>query len=158
MNKNLIKNITFAIGGLLIAAAVLIFALVGDLSLKIGSAYLIILIVTGLGSAICFLLSSRFRDEPKKILLLKLIGITLAVLFIVAFFFLFYLTTLADASDVYDETSSVAKALNFFTLQYVSNTYRTDNIVIFSIFLAVSAIGLICQVANVLLCAFWKDE
>lgn len=158
MNKNLIKNITFAIGGLLIAAAVLIFALVGDLSLKIGSAYLIILIVTGLGSAICFLLSSRFRDEPKKILLLKLIGIALAVLFIVAFFFLFYLTTLADASDVYDETSSVAKALNFFTLQYVSNTYRTDNIVIFSIFLAVSAIGLICQVANVVLCAVWKDE
>lgn len=158
MNKNLIKNITFAIGGLLIAAAVLIFALVGDLSLKIGSAYLIILIVTGLGSAICFLLSSRFRDEPKKILLLKLIGIALAVLFIVAFFFLFYLTTLADASDVYDETSSVAKALNFFTLQYVSNTYRTDNIVIFSIFLAASAIGLICQVANVVLCAVWKDE
>lgn len=158
MNKNLIKNITFALGGLIIAASVLIFALVGDLVLKIGSLYLIILIITGLGSSIFFMFSSRFRDEPKKMLTFKLVAIGLAILFLVALFFLFYLTTLADASDVYDDQSSVAKALNFFTIEYVSSTYRSSNIAIFSIFLAISALGMIAQVVNVVLCALWKEE
>ena len=158
MNKNLIKNITFALGGLIIATAVLIFALVGDLVLKIGSLYLIILIITGLGSSIFFMFSSKFRDEPKKMLTFKLIAIGLAILFLVAFFFLFYLTTLANASDVYDDQSSVAKALNFFAIEYVSSTYRSSNIAIFSIFLAISALGMIAQVVNVVLCALWKKE
>lgn len=158
MNKNLIKNITFALGGLIIATAVLIFALVGDLVLKIGSLYLIILIITGLGSSIFFMFSSKFRDEPKKMLTFKLIALGLAILFLVAFFFLFYLTTLANASDVYDDQSSVAKALNFFAIEYVSSTYRSSNIAIFSIFLAISALGMIAQVANVVLCALWKEE
>lgn len=158
MNKNLIKNITFALGGLIIATAVLIFALVGDLVLKIGSLYLIILIITGLGSSIFFMFSSKFRDEPKKMLTFKLIAIGLAILFLVAFFFLFYLTTLANASDVYDDQSSVNKALNFFAIEYVSSTYRSSNIAIFSIFLAISALGMIAQVVNVVLCALWKEE
>lgn len=158
MNKNLIKNITFALGGLIIATAVLIFALVGDLVLKIGSLYLIILIITGLGSSIFFMFSSKFRDEPKKMLTVKLIAIGLAILFLVAFFFLFYLTTLANASDVYDDQSSVNKALNFFAIEYVSSTYRSSNIAIFSIFLAISALGMIAQVVNVVLCALWKEE
>ncbi len=158
MNKNLIKNITFALGGLIIATAVLIFALVGDLVLKIGSLYLIILIITGLGSSIFFMFSSKFRDEPKKMLTVKLIAIGLAILFLVAFFFLFYLTTLANASDVYDDKSSVNKALNFFAIEYVSSTYRSSNIAIFSIFLAISALGMIAQVVNVVLCALWKEE
>ncbi len=158
MNKNLIKNITFALGGLIIATAVLIFALVGDLVLKIGSLYLIILIITGLGSSIFFMFSSKFRDEPKKMLTFKLIALGLAILFLVAFFFLFYLTTLANASDVYDDQSSVAKALNFFAIEYVSSTYRSSNIAIFSIFLAISALGMIAQVVNVVLCALWKEE
>lgn len=158
MNKNLIKNITFALGGLIIATAVLVFALVGDLVLKIGSLYLIILIITGLGSSIFFMFSSKFRDEPKKMLTVKLIAIGLAILFLVAFFFLFYLTTLANASDVYDDQSSVNKALNFFAIEYVSSTYRSSNIAIFSIFLAISALGMIAQVVNVVLCALWKEE
>ena len=158
MNKNLIKNITFALGGLIIATAVLIFALVGDLVLKIGSLYLIILIITGLGSSIFFMISSKFRDEPKKMLTFKLIALGLAILFLVAFFFLFYLTTLANASDVYDDQSSVNKALNFFAIEYVSSTYRSSNIAIFSIFLAISALGMIAQVVNVVLCALWKEE
>ncbi len=158
MNKNLIKNITFALGGLIIATAVLIFALVGDLVLKIGSLYLIILIITGLGSSIFFMFSSKFRDEPKKMLTFKLIALGLAILFLVAFFFLFYLTTLANASDVYDDQSSVNKALNFFAIEYVSSTYRSSNIAIFSIFLAISALGMIAQVVNVVLCALWKEE
>ena len=156
--KNLIKNITFALGGLIIATAVLIFALVGDLVLKIGSLYLIILIITGLGSSIFFMFSSKFRDEPKKMLTFKLIALGLAILFLVAFFFLFYLTTLANASDVYDDQSSVNKALNFFAIEYVSSTYRSSNIAIFSIFLAISALGMIAQVVNVVLCALWKEE
>lgn len=158
MNKNLIKNITFALGGLIIATAVLVFALVGDLVLKIGSLYLIILIITGLGSSIFFMFSSKFRDEPKKMLTVKLVAIGLAILFLVAFFFLFYLTTLANASDVYDDQSSVNKALNFFAIEYVSSTYRSSNIAIFSIFLAISALGMIAQVVNVVLCALWKEE
>lgn len=158
MNKNLIKNITFALGGLIIATAVLIFALVGDLVLKIGSLYLIILIITGLGSSIFFMFSSKFRDEPQKMLTFKLIALGLAILFLVAFFFLFYLTTLANASDVYDDQSSVNKALNFFAIEYVSSTYRSSNIAIFSIFLAISALGMIAQVVNVVLCALWKEE
>ena len=158
MNKNLIKNITFALGGLIIATAVLIFALVGDLVLKIGSLYLIILIITGLGSSIFFMFSSKFRDEPQKMLTCNLIALGWAILFLVAFFFLFYLTTLANASDVYDDQSSVNKALNFFAIEYVSSTYRSSNIAIFSIFLAISALGMIAQVVNVVLCALWKEE
>ena len=158
MNKNLIKNITFALGGLIIATAVLIFALVGDLVLTLGSLYVNILIITGLGSSIFFMFSSKFRDEPKKMLTFKLIALGLAILFLVAFFFLFYLTTLANASDVYDDQSSVNKALNFFAIEYVSSTYRSSNIAIFSIFLAISALGMIAQVVNVVLCALWKEE
>jgi len=158
MNKNLIKNITFAIGGLLIAAAVLLFALVGDLSFRIGSMYMLILILPGLASAVCFFAASRYRDEPKKMLILKLIAIGMAVVFIVLLFYLFYLTTLAPAEKAYDPNSSVKKALDLFKLKYATSTYKASNTGIFSAFLAASALGLIGQVSNVVLCAVWKDE
>lgn len=162
MNKPLLRKITSLVGGLAIAAATLIFALVGDLVMKVGSAALIVLMITGLGSAVCFFLAENYLEKPKTYYILKGMAILLAVIFILFLVLFFSWTTLAtpDKKTGAPQDPSVVAALNAFSLQYdgANQSYKSSNIVIYTIFIALSAIGLIAQGANVAIFATLKEE
>ena len=86
MNKKLIKNLSFSIGGVSILVTGLIFVLITDLYLKgldKPSLYLLLSIILAFTGSICFLLSDNFKDKIKLLYILKGIGVAFSIGFVV---------------------------------------------------------------------------
>ena len=86
MNKKLIKNLSFSIGGVSIMVTGLIFVLITDLYLKgldKPSLYLLLNIILAFTGSICFLLSDNFKDKIKLLYILKGIGVAFSIGFVV---------------------------------------------------------------------------
>ena len=93
MNKGLLKNLTFFIGGIALLVTGLLYVLITDLYLSNTSVYLLLGIILALSGSICFILSDSFKGKLKVFYILKGIGIFMSIGFIV-FLFLYMKTDL----------------------------------------------------------------
>lgn len=83
MNKDLIKQIAFLGGTIVIFVAGLIYNICGDLVIGAASTWLFGSILLAFGSGICAVFSDRCKEKPKAYFALKGIAVGLAVGFIV---------------------------------------------------------------------------
>ena len=75
MNKTLLKNLSFFIGGITLLVTGLMYVLITDLYLSNTSVYLLLGIVLALSGSICFILADSFKEKLKVFYILKGIGI-----------------------------------------------------------------------------------
>ncbi len=115
MNKNVIKTTSYLLGGVLMAAAGLLFILVADLYLHATSTLLFITVLTAVVGGILFLLSESFRGNKTLYFILRGLGAVLSILFIV---FLFMMAN-QDPDKIASLTEKGEDNLNFFEkIQY----------------------------------------
>lgn len=88
MNKsvNVIKTISYLVGGVVIAVIGFLFIAITDLYLRSTSTLLFISVFLSIGSGIFFLLSESFRNKKTIYFVLKGVAIALSILFIIFLF------------------------------------------------------------------------
>ena len=79
MIKPLIKNISFYIGVGLIFLSGLLYILLADIVINTQSLWLMLLILFAFGSAICVVLSEKYRGSSNAVYVLKGVGIAMAL-------------------------------------------------------------------------------
>ncbi len=133
---NMTKNITSLLGSLLIVLAGLVFVIVTDLKIRIGSGWLFFAIIFSFGSGLLFLLAESFKHKPTAFYCMKSGGFLLSVGYIV-FGFVF-------------KNSEFCKNIKF---EYESTR---DFITIFTIIFAI--ICCVVQLANLVINIIFKVE
>lgn len=154
MNKSLLYKITFFVGGLLIVATGMLFILLADLELGIRSTWLFITILFSIGSAVCALLSDKLQDDKRKQIIIKSLGIALAVCFVVT---LFIFMNQALASTVKADSDEFNR--NLLALAQIIKDEDRSKLRVISIIPAVlGIIATLSQAANLTLTVVFKNE
>ncbi len=154
MNKSLLYKITFFVGGLLIVATGMLFILLADLELGIRSTWLFITILFSIGSAVCALLSDKLQDDKQKQIIIKSLGIALAVCFVVT---LFIFMNQALASTVKADSDEFNR--NLLALAQIIKDEDRSKLRVISIIPAVlGIIATLSQAANLTLTVVFKNE
>lgn len=96
MNKSLYRTLSINLGGLLVLAGGLLFLLVADVSIHLGSFDLFLVIFTAIAGGILFLVAEYLKDRPIPFYILKGLGIVLSIGFIV-YLFIFTATNVTFA-------------------------------------------------------------
>lgn len=154
MNKSLLYKITFFVGGLLIVATGMLFILLADLELGIRSTWLFITILFSIGSAVCALLSDKLQDDKRKQIIIKSLGIALAVCFVVT---LFIFMNQALASTVKADSDEFNRNL-LALAQIIKDEDRSKLRVITIIPAVLGIIATLSQAANLTLTVVFKNE
>ena len=154
MNKSLLYKITFFVGGLLIVATGMLFILLADLELGIRSTWLFITILFSIGSAVCALLSDKLQDDKRKQIIVKSLGIALAVCFVVT---LFIFMNQALASTVKADSDEFNRNL-LALAQIIKDEDRSKLRVITIIPAVLGIIATLSQAANLTLTVVFKNE
>ena len=110
--ENLLKKISLFVGGLLVIASGLLFILLADLYGHSGSIVLFIGVFLGVGGGILFILAESFRHKKVVYIVLKSLGITLSLLFIIYLFRMMSqdaekMAEYAARRDDYDQTNDL---------------------------------------------------
>lgn len=165
MAKNLIKNLSFFIGGILLLATGLIYVLVTDLYLSNSSQYLLLGILLAFGGSISFLLSNNLKHKIKWFYALKGIGVLLSIGFII-FLFLFMNAKDSEGVVLYLKETSLKlfKTYEGKTVSFLSSKFQNSmaircsikGIYVTNIVLAILAV--ILQSANVTYHAIYGVE
>lgn len=134
--KEMAKKITFLVGMLAAFVGGIAYMLISDLAYGNQAQWLIIATVLSIGSAICFFFSDNMKDFPKKQLILRCVGLALAVGFVI-------FVHLNTCLDFY-------KNVNFAKV-----SGRNASTIISLIF---GYIGIVGQAANVTLLVVFKEE
>lgn len=122
MNKTLLKNLSFFIGGITLLATGLMYVLITDLYLSNTSVYLLLGIVLALAGSICFIVADTFKEKLKIFYLLKGIGIFMSIAFIV--FLFLYMKTDLFAQKTY---LKLFKTYNGKTIWFLSKNFQGTN-------------------------------
>ncbi|MCM1195083.1 MAG: hypothetical protein NC099_03650 [Corallococcus sp.] len=156
MNKPLIKNIMFYVGVAAIFAAGMLYVLLADWMLTTQSLWLMLAILLSVGSAVCAVLSERFKEKPKALYALKGVAIGLAVC-LVAFFAIYLSIALAPAREISSDASSIVKS---FAIKSVAGSKRNTvyTLIVFIIVIVFAVISLAAQIADLVLTATIKEE
>lgn len=116
MSKELLKKLSFSIGGVAIFVAGLIFAVMGDLSVKSSSFWLIGGILLTFGSGVCVVLGDIFKEKPTVMWVMKGVALGLAVAYI-GFMVGFNIST-ANANSTKPEILTANTVLLVLTLVF----------------------------------------
>ena len=124
MNKTLLKNLSFFIGGITLLVTGLMYVLITDLYLGNSSVYLLLGIILALSGAICFILADNFKEKLKVFYILKGVGIFMSICFIV--FLFLYMKTDLFAQKTYFK---LFKSYNGKTIWFLSSDFQsTENV------------------------------
>lgn len=125
MDKNLLKDLSFFIGGILLLATGLVYVLITDLYLSNSSQYLLIGTLFAFGGSITFLLSNNYKHKLKIFYIMKGIGIILSIGFII---FLFLFMNAKDTAGVVlyqkDTVLKLFKSYNGKTVWFLSSNFQ----------------------------------
>lgn len=122
MNKTLLKNLSFFIGGITLLVTGLMYVLITDLYLSNTSVYLLLGIILALAGSICFIVADTFKEKLKIFYLLKGIGILMSIAFIV--FLFLYMKTEIFAQKTY---LKLFKTWNGKTIWFLSNKFQKND-------------------------------
>lgn len=153
INVPLLKTIVFLIGVIGMFVAGLFYILAGDMLLTIQSLWLMVAIVLSFGSAICAFVSGSFKERKKIMYILKSIALGLAVAFIV--FIIIYLTISIskwdrDNPELWDKYNSKEPNFLIKRVRY-DRPVRIKTMNIMTVTMVLGAVGLVAQVADLLL-------
>ena len=124
MNKTLLKNLSFFIGGITLLVTGLVYVLITDLYLGNSSVYLLLGIILALSGSICFILADNFKEKLKVFYILKGIGILMSISFII--FLFLYMKTDIFAQKTY---LKLFKTYNGKTIWFLSKKFQgTDGV------------------------------
>lgn len=131
-----LKNVTLYVGLLAMFAGGILYMLLSDLGYGNEATWLFIASILSLGSAICVFFTTNMKDFPVRQLVLRCVGAALGIGFVV---FL-----------------AVSTGTEFYRSVSFDKVAARDTSTIVS--LVFGSIGVVCQIANVILTATVKDE
>lgn len=164
MIKPLIKKISFYVGVGLVFAAGLLYILLADILINTQSLWLMLSVLFAFGSAVCAVLSERYRGSGKALYVLKGVAVALAVCFI-GILLMIMLISFSPAKEI-PEGQKVSAFVQSFTIRrvqlrgetgkYLKDGYKT--MLVYVICMVVAFLGLAAQVTELALSAVIKEE
>ena len=164
MNKPLIKNISFFVGVGLVFFSGLLYILLADIVINTQSLWLMIAILFSFGSAICSVISEKFRGNNKTMYTLKGVAIGLAVCFI-GILLMIMLISFSPAKEI-AEGEKVNAFVQSFTIKRVQLRGETgkflkdgyNTMLVYVISMVVAFVGAVAQALELAMSASIKEE
>lgn len=134
--KELLPKIAYFAGAFAVVVGALIFVLATDFVLKLGAAWLFIVMFLTIAACACQVLSDSYRDKRKTAIILKAVALVLCIV-LIAFMFIYM-----GAAFKSDGKGSVDDL--FYLKRYTSNNkaFCTMIVTITVVFVALSVAGL----------------
>lgn len=164
MNKPLIKNISFFVGVGLVFFAGILYILLADIVINTQSIWLMLAVLFALGSAVCTILSERYKGRNDIVCALKGVGVGLSVCFM-GILLMVMLISFSPAREVPDgvkvsafvESFSIKRVeLRGETGKYLKDGFKTMTVYLVSILVAF--LGMVGQILDLVMTATTKEE
>lgn len=164
MDKNLIKNISFFVGVGLVFLSGLLYILLADIVINTQSLWLMLAVLCAMGSAVCIVLSERYRGSGNTVYVLKGVGVGLALCFI-GVLLMIMLISFSPAKEVVEgqhisafESSFTIKRVQLRgeTGKYLKDGFKT--MTVYVVCMVVAFLGLAAQVVDLVMTVKIKDE
>lgn len=134
--KELLPKIAYFVGAFAVVVGALIFVLATDFVLKLGAAWLFVVMVLAIAACACQVLSDSYRDKRKTAIILKAVAIVLCIA-LIAFMFIYM-------SAAFKSTGKASVDDLFYLKKYTPNnkSFCTMVVIITVVFAALSVVGL----------------